>query len=242
MAFYQSISHLYDYIFPFSPIQRDFVLQHLETPEDTTLLEIGCATGSLAHRLAQDCAEVTGIDADGQMIIRAREKMKNYKTPAHIMKLDMQKIGSALSPRQFDAVISFGNTLVHLSSLPEMQHVLGSVRTLLRNGGKLMLQIINYDRVLDQQLSQLPTIENDYIRFERHYHYVAGQHKIAFTTILTDKHAGESSKQEVLLYPLRRGELSQLLSEAGFTSCQWFGGFDGSPLTPESAPLVVTAT
>jgi hypothetical protein len=46
----------------------------------------------------------------------------------------------------------------------------------------------------------------------------------------------------VPLYPLRKGEVEDLLSEAGFSQLRIYGDFRRGPLMPESLPLVVEAS
>ncbi|MCF7940615.1 MAG: class I SAM-dependent methyltransferase [Spirochaetia bacterium] len=241
MGFYEAIAHRYDLIFPFSQAQKDFVLNSLNDPAAAALLEIGCATGSLTLGLAESCQQVTGIDIDAQMIVRARKKAALRGSTAEILRLDMLEIAHRFSAGSFDAVCSFGNTIVHLESTRQMLELLGAVRTVLRDHAPLHLQLINYDRVLDEQVTSLPTIERDMIRFERQYRYLEHEHRIEFSTILSDSETGSSSSQKVLLYPLRKQELERLLREAGFSDLSWYGGFDGSEALPTSIPLIVTA-
>jgi glycine/sarcosine N-methyltransferase len=89
-------------------------------------------------------------------------------------------------------------------------------------------------------LPGLPTIENDRVRFERTYRYNDGG-SITFRTILTVKGTGLVVKNEVPLYPLRKGEVEDLLSNAGFGAISFYGDFRKTLLMPESLPLVVEA-
>lgn len=240
MRFYESISHLYDLIFPYSPAQKDLVVTSLEDPEAASILEIGCATGSLTLELARTCSEVTGIDIDASMIARAQEKAGMIGSGSRILQMDMLTIEDKFSPGSFDAVCCFGNTLVHLGERAQMLQLFRSVRTLLKEGAPFHLQIINYDRILDEGITYLPEIENESIWFKRDYQYLEAEHRIEFSTTLTEKASGASSSQKLLLYPLRRAELQEMLDQAGFTEYSWYGGFDGSPLGEHSVPLVVT--
>ena len=47
MSFYQSISNLYDWIFPFNPHQLEFVMQSIQhhSLEVEQILDVGCGTG-----------------------------------------------------------------------------------------------------------------------------------------------------------------------------------------------------
>ncbi len=245
MSFYSSISQRYDEIFPFSPAQHAFVLHHLRNPVEADVLEIGCGTGSLIIELAQVCRSAAGIDIDAQMAAAAQTKQLRRDRKAHILAADMRTISACFPAASFDLILSFGNTLVHLSSPAEMLKVLVSAAGLLRDGGCLLLQIINYDRILDNGIRSLPTIENERIRFERNYSLIGGSGgdtgRIEFTARLTDKTEKKTGVQQVMLYPLRKAELESLLVEAGFSRLRWYGGFDMAPPARDSIPRIVAA-
>ncbi len=241
MEFYQAIAHRYDYIFPYSPKQKEFVLSGLDAPEASDLLEIGCATGSLTLELAKHCHSITGLDIDESLISFARKKAALSNDRVEICEMDMLGIAESFSPASFDGICSFGNTVVHLDDKDKMLDLFRSVKTLLKEAAPFHIQIINYDRILDEHMSSLPTIENEVIQFVRRYQYLEDEHRIEFSTTLTDKQTGTSSSGMVRLYPLRQKELEELLREAGFSKLAWFGGFDRSSLERTSIPLILTA-
>lgn len=107
--------------------------------------------------------------------------------------------------------------------------------------GNLILQILNYDYLLEERLKKLPLIETSQLRFEREYSYNTGDIRVVFTTRLHLKQSNKTYEDSVELYPLRRGEMEELLENTGFSQIQYFGDFDGTPLTPESFPLIAVA-
>jgi len=240
MDFYTAVSQLYDHIFPFSPAQLQFVLEHIQHPETARVLEVGCGTGSLTAALTESCGKVTGIDLSEAMIRKAEEKQIGSSRKAEYVMLNMKELRQTFPGQFFDAVLSFGNTLVHLADPDEILNVLKQIKQLLEPGGTLMLQIINYDRILDHGITKLPTIENEKIRFERRY-ALTSSHHIRFSSRLTEKSSGRTGDQEVLLYPLRKTDLADMLPAAGFVDAAWYGGFDFSPLKEDSVPLIVSA-
>ena len=60
--FYTSISKYYSEIFPYQPVQLQFVKSRVGDLHGKNILDIGCATGELAFQLANAGATVTGID------------------------------------------------------------------------------------------------------------------------------------------------------------------------------------
>ena len=98
--------------------------------------------------------------------------------------------------------------------------------------------MINYDRVLQQQLTGLPTIENSArkLRFERYYE-INGKN-VLFTAVL--KVDGIEERTVNRLYAVRADELRQCLQDAGFRDVVCFGDFAGGPFAiATSQPLIV---
>jgi len=141
-----------------------------------------------------------------------------------------------------DVVLCFGNTLVHLSSEDEILNFLQQAKQLLKPGGKLMIQLINYDRIFNHGIKGLPTIENDEIRFVRNYHYTEDESKLDFETILSIKNSGEEIRNNVRLFPIRKERLHELIMQAGFGDICFYGNFKRAPFSADSIPLIIEAT
>ncbi len=104
-----------------------------------------------------------------------------------------------------------------------------------------MVQIINYDHILDDGLQGLPAIENEHIRFERYYDIVDPSSRIDFRTVLTVKATGKIIKNRVGLFPLRKQTIQELLKSCGYTGVSFFGDFKGASMSPGSIPLIFSA-
>lgn len=239
MDFYQSIAAHYDDIFPLDEAQVAFVGAAVPgPPQKREVLDVGCGTGSLALALARDGYRVTGIDLDGTMVALAAKKGRGLPGLRY-QQMDMRSLLGVFRPSSLDAILCFGNTLVHLTQGDTRSFCVTS-RELIKGRGRLLLQILNYDHILTARLPGLPVIENDRIRFERNYHYTeAGS--LIFRTALTVKATGALLENEVPLYPLRKNELEGLLKEAGFSEIRFYGSFRRTPLEIDSLPLVAEA-
>ena len=184
---------------------------------------------------------MVGIDLDEAMLARAR-KDADPSANLSYFHLDMLELDKQFPPESFDCLICFGNTLVHLPSQELISVFLRKSMDMLSPKGKLLLQVIHYDRILDQHIKTLPTIENSNLQFTRSYHYQEKEHLIEFETRLTLKSTGQTKHNKVLLYPVRRTELETGLKEAGFKNIRFYGNFQGDPLTAASIPLVLEAS
>ncbi|KAA3656744.1 MAG: SAM-dependent methyltransferase, partial [Calditrichaeota bacterium] len=139
-------------------------------------------------------------------------------------------------------LVCFGNTLAHLASLHEMNDFLQQAHSLLRPNGHIFLQIVNFNRILDQGIHSLPLIDNDHVRFERFYAHRNSQNLIDFRTILTVKSNNIKIENVTALYPLQRDELEGLLQKTGFQNIRFFGTFAKNTWTNTRMATIVEAT
>jgi glycine/sarcosine N-methyltransferase len=240
MGFYQSIAEVYNQIFPLNPGQVSFTNKAFIQTEDLSLLDIGCGTGSLSLALSTTFKKVVGIDLDEAMLKRAIEISKD-RPYLEFKQLDMLEIDPYFRHGSFDGIVCYGNTLVHLPSLEQISLFFEKCFRLLTPEGKLLIQIINYDRILDHQINALPTLENEHIQFIRNYHYHSGRHCIDFETILTIKENNQVIRNSVPLFPVRKSELEAALTKAGFSDLSFSGSFKGEVLNRDSIPLIIAA-
>ncbi|MGF7138071.1 class I SAM-dependent methyltransferase [Roseimarinus sediminis] len=237
MEFYTSIADHYDYIFPLNKQQLNWVKQETGTTS-LHLLDAGCATGSLAIELAKSGFKVDAFDLDTQMIELARRKDDNKVV--RFTSGDLLKMEENYAANTFDGLLCFGNTLVHLNDENEIAQFLNAAYLLLKQGGKLMIQVLHYENILRRKLEQLPLIDNEVLRFERSYRYPENN-SILFDTRLTIKANGKTLDNSVKLYPVSHTQIRRLITDAGFCSVKSYGDFAGNELTEQSIPLLITA-
>jgi len=237
--FYTSIAPHYQYIFPFNPAQIEF-LRHVLPYNGARVLDVGCATGDLAFALTHFGFPIWAFDFDPQMVqIAQKTKQEDSMFPI-FEQLDMRQIDERFPEAYFDTVICFGNTLVHLLSDDDIRKFIQAAFKVLSPEGKLTIQILNYQHILENQIKSLPLIDNEHIRFERNYEFGDESGLIDFNTKLTVKATGQEINNSTKLYAIRQNKLQELLEEAGFSAIEFFGSFNREPLTSTSLPLVLS--
>ena len=241
MGFYESISAWYDHIFPVDPATVRFLAERARP--GSRVLDLACGTGGHALELARLGRRVTGVDLDEAMIRLAQAKASGVPG-VEFQVLDMRQAGRRLEAG-FDLVFCIGNSIVHLDSEEAIAGVLADCRRLLDPRGALVVQIINYDRILSKRIVELPTLscEEPWLRFVRRYDYEPGGTVVQFRTELSVREAGgeRTLTNRVPLRILATARLERLMRAAGFDRLELFGGFDGSPLGAESLPVVLCA-
>lgn len=236
--FYTSISKYYSEIFPYNPVQLQFVKSRAGELTGKNILDIGCATGELAFQLAQSGAEVTGIDLNTELLNQAKTSKKlpnlSFRTG------NMLHLETIFQPGQFDMILCFGNTLVHLESMEQVNQMAKGVFFVVKPGGKFLVQILNYDYILDDQVSELPVIVTENLKFIRRYAFKTNSPFIRFQTELMLKKENRSLINETPLIALRRLDLANILEQAGFSAIEFFSGFHQNPFGGKHLPLVVS--
>ena len=232
---YSRISPYYDSIFPADAGSLRFCTETLQGKG--RLLDIGCGTGNKTVLFAAPNRRIIGTDADPDMIAEAERRNDDPSISFEV--LDMRELESRFTPASFDGVLCLGNTLVHLTTPEALTGALAAFRRLLEPGGLCLIQILNYDRILDNAITELPSLETDTIRFERRYRRQG--RTLLFMTELLVKGTGERIASSTELYPLRPSELEKGLEQAGFSSTRLYGGYDGSPHTPESFTTITVS-
>lgn len=240
MGFYETLSAYYDKVFPLSEPCKTFIEKHL-IQDKGKILDVGCSTGELDIFLGEKGYEVLGIDLDQKMIQIANEKIAHKKLPVEFKVMNMEHLEANFSESQFDGVICIGNTLVHLSGILQIKGVLKQMVSLLKPGGVLILQIINYDRIITQNITELPLIDNEDVSFIREYDYNEPENKVIFKTTLKVKKTNEIFENEISLFPLRYEILKMMLTDLGLKNINWYGSFKGEPYDWNSYATVVTA-
>lgn len=241
MGFYDEISKYYDDIFKDDKETVDFLAENSGKPPKS-LLDIACGTGSYSLELAKIGYDVSAIDLDNKMIEQLKIKAKRMNIQVKAVQGNMLETDEKINGK-FDLIFCIGNSLVHLDGEEEIEIFLKKVKYMLKEKGRLIIQIINYDRILDFQVSSLPIIKNrgKHLEFQRIYSYDKGKNKIYFKTVL--KAEGRTVENEIILYPLRADNLVYLLKKAGFTDAVLYGDMRGRTFNKSSSySLVVSAS
>ncbi|MFZ5988803.1 MAG: class I SAM-dependent methyltransferase [Bacillota bacterium] len=243
MGFYDEISRYYDYIFPVGTLQLEFIKESSKSP-GKRILDVACGSGGYSIELAKAGYKVTAVDIEDEMIIKVKDKADKAGLNIEAYKCDMRELSDTIGGK-FDTIFCIGNSIVHLSSLHEVKEALKQMKGLLDEEGSLILQIINYDRIIKHNLTQLPPIRNDEIGLEfiRKYEYVEDKNVINFNTTLAveNKTRSDVFTNSIELFPIMSMEFEEVLKEAGFEGLEFYGDFNYAPYDENSYMLVVKA-
>lgn len=237
MDFYQDLSEYYEDIFPLSSDKLSLVKRYL--PVDHKILEVGCSTGELSIALALAGYQVTGIDLNQEMIYEAQKQTEKTGLVIKFIQGDMRDL-EQLVDQTYDGIVCFGNTIVHLTRKREIEQFFQTIFELLSEDGTFLFQIVNYDRILNRNIKELPVIKNkekDLIFF-RYYDYDQESGLIHFNTKLILQN-GIEHEHTFKLYPLLQQEIIEILSKIGFTKIEIFADFKLSQFSLNDSKALV---
>jgi SAM-dependent methyltransferase len=237
MSLSATLAQAYDGLFPLSMASLRF-LEALATPSGArqpSVLDAGCATGSLDLALAERGWDVLGIESEAEMVEIARSKAERTGlATARFVQGDMLDAPKLAAPRSFDLVLCLGNTLPHLSR-EGTQRFFSIARSLLLPEGSLILQTLNYSKPGVGPGFAFPKLEAGGLRFSRRYE-AGGGGLLRFVAALSapgeapgDEAASEAGRRvgEVLLTPLEPAWIADALVDAGFAPPSFISGWEG---------------
>ena len=246
MSFYEDIHGYYEEIFPAGQSQVSFLTGVLSRGGAARVLDAACGTGAYARALAGAGFMVTGLDFEEAMVREARRRAaeSGYEDRLHFERGDMRELEGFSAP--FDALLCLGNSLPHLLTDEDIHAFFRGGRKALRGGGSLLvLQTVNFDRVLGKKDYRFPVIKNEEKRltFSRAYS-PRPDGLLDFHTELSLEKGGETvrRKNTVPLKPLLKKELDAFLRQNGFSSPDYYGSFNFEPWDPDSAATILVAS
>ena len=232
-----------------------FLRAQLDAVGARRVLDAACGSGGHALWLARQGYEVAGADVSPVMIDLARQKASAQALDVAFVVTGLDNLAPALplppSPTlPFDAVLCLGNSLPHLLTQADLVAALRGMASVLRPGGLLILQNLNYDLRWQKQprwfAAQGGELDGQPVLVWRFADYDVPAGRIDFHIALFRQ--GERDwKVDVHTTPQRplfRVDLLDGLAEAGFADVQAYArmttpseAFDAD----RSGDLVVTA-
>lgn len=239
-GFYDALSSDYDSMIGFdkSLIKRIELLKNFIFPEDKAAADLGCGSGLDSIALARLGLDVTGFDISPLMVTGAGKNARRLKLKINFVTSPIDKIDKSFNGK-FSFALSLGNSLANLDP-GQLLSSLKRMHSLLAPGGHILIQILNYDRILKSKERIVGITENEEYIFVRFYDF--GERQTFFNVLKIRR--GEASSNSLItteIFPYRSSELTRLLKQAGFTKTKKYGGLNQSPYNPSSSTDLVIA-
>lgn len=212
------------------------------------VLDVGSGTGEHARFLAGKGFDVLGVDNSPAMLEKARAAGGRF------VQGDMREVTEAAGEERFGAALCLGNALPHLLEREDLARLAAGLRAVVVEGGVVVLQLLNYDRIEAKReralpLSFLPDPDHPdaTIVFLRAMELRPERRVTFMPTILRMRPDAEPpmelvASQRVEIRGWRAGEIESALRAAGFPSVELWGSYQKAPFEPaESRDVIVVA-
>ncbi len=223
--FYDNLSVDYDMMTNFDKRfvhERPFFTLLTQRYGITTALDAGSGTGFHSLLLGQLGVRMTALDVSSKML----DRLKIHARDRHIH-IDVVESGFQHLPRElknnFDAVLCMGNSLSHLLSEKDLHRSLKNFSAVLHPDGALIIQILNYDRILANRERVQSVKESANTTFVRFYDF--HNNFIVFNILRLKKVDGRITEtlHSVRLRPLVKNTLMRAVQESGFGNVRTYG-------------------
>jgi SAM-dependent methyltransferase len=239
--FYQNLSDQYDRMTRFgarlnSEIER--LSAWVQDPPVTTALDVGCGTGLHTLALASLGVDVTGVDPSEAMLERAREHSRTLDRSATFVRGEMTTLGSRFDP--VESVWCLGNTLPHLTR-QQLPAACGEFKQVLQPHGLLVIEQLNFDRILDTGDRWVGFSGDGQLDFFRFYDILDDQVRFNILTLDRTRETPDTRLDSTLLTPFRVDDIESALASAGFKDIQRYANRDRTAWTPKAKNIVISA-
>jgi SAM-dependent methyltransferase len=231
--------------------EAPFLLSLLDRAPERSVLDVGCGTGEHVAFFAGAGARAVGLDRSEAMIGAARTH--EAAGEGRFVLGDALEARAAIGDApSFGLAICLGNMLPHVMERADLARFVASLHDVLRPGGLVLIQLLNYEGLLATGTRHLPVNlrpgdDGKEIVFLRLMSPAADGRLLFFPTTLELDPDAEAPltvtmSRRVELRAWTRADLAPALAAAGFEAVFHGDMAEGRFVLEDSADLVVVAT
>ncbi|HAX73779.1 MAG TPA: SAM-dependent methyltransferase [Firmicutes bacterium] len=212
---YEAFSYYYDVLMQDVPYQKWIAKTKQYLPVGSTILDVGCGTGTISILLAKEGYDVTGVDLSEDMLAIANQKTMDAKVGIHYVQQDMCKLEGF---SEFDGAVIYVDSLNYLRKDTDVYRTFKHLYQSLKEGGILLFDVHSLYKMTDIFQDYLyvdtdPELTYIWHVFEGKYPYSI-EHDLTFF-----KRNGEAYERFEETHYQRTfavEEYTQMLEDAGF--------------------------
>lgn len=242
--FYDELAGDYDRMVNFKrrlKAARQFVCRLRNQMDVASALDVGCGTGAYAIALALEGVRASGADISAAMLERAAAHARNVDVSIEWHQVAVQELRQA-TDASFDLILCLGNTLPHLESPDQLRAGIGAMASRLTRGGHLVIQLLNYARILKRRERIVSVDREGNTEYVRFYDFLDAQQLLRFNLLTINWGANESADtdlQETLLRPYHSEDLLPPLADHGLHPEIIAGNLELAPFVREESPTLL---
>jgi SAM-dependent methyltransferase len=212
------------------------VINLLDIQQGSKILDLCCGPGRHSIELAKKDYSVIGVDRTSSYIKKAQEQARINNLEIDFITEDMRKFHRS---NEFDVILNLYTSFGYFSNPDDDKLVLNNIFSSLKNGGKLLMEMMGKEILARIFLERNWYKKGDVIYLEERK-IEDGWGMISNKWILIK---GNKKKEYNFCHRLYSGvELSLLLSNIGFKSIKLYGDLKGSPYDNNATRLVALAS
>jgi len=238
-SFYDEIAPEYDEMISFESavkkkknLLKNFINQNIKIAAD-----IGCGTAVDSIALAQNGLNIFAFDPSEKMLSVAKSNSKKMNAAVEFYHHPADSIPREYD-NKFDLIVSLGNTFANISE-DKLSTSLKRCYDILKPKGQLIIQVLNYKKILEEKQRIVNITESGNKFFIRFYDF--DNEQIDFNILTFNKsNTSEHKLSTTKIYPYQLEKFQSALPNSGFTNFQYYGDFKLSEFIPlQSKDLIV---
>jgi ubiquinone/menaquinone biosynthesis C-methylase UbiE len=241
VKFYEALSGDYDDMTNFRQrlkTEKAVVGKWIERLRVASAVDAACGTGLYAILLASLGVRTVGVDVSAPMLKKAREHAAEAGVRLSWVQAPMERLARHVKG-PFDAVFCLGNSIPHLTMKRDLHAALKQFSNCLSPGGRVVLELLNYDRVLSREERVVNITRRGKTEYVRFYDFGRGLLRFNVLRIVEEDGQVRHDLQSTRLRPYRKGDLADALRACGFSRPAFFGDMRFQPFNARTSPNLV---
>jgi glycine/sarcosine N-methyltransferase len=220
-GFFNKLALDYDQMVSFEKAveNKKRILKNFITSRMKFAADLGCGSGVDSIALASSGLEVTAFDPAVEMLEVAKENAERERVNVRFHNHPIDSIPEDYDG-QFDLAVSLGNTFANIDR-ERLIKSLQRCKQILKPQGILLIQVLNYEKILNEKQRIINITEGADKYFIRFYEFI--DNEIIFN-ILTFVKSNPSDHKLIstLVNPYSQADFDTALKKAGFISFQFY--------------------
>jgi ubiquinone/menaquinone biosynthesis C-methylase UbiE len=220
-VFFNELASDYDQMVSFEKVveNKKRILKNFITPGMKYAADLGCGSGVDSIALASLDLKITAFDPSSEMLKAAKANSKRLNVKIGFHNYSADNIPAEFN-NNFDLVVSLGNTF---ANIPKDKFLTSLQRCseILRPKGQLLIQVLNYHKILLDKQRIVNITEGEKVYFVRFYDF--GGDELLFNVLSFEKSNPSNNKLiSTKLYPHIVKDFAAGLKMAGFSKFQFY--------------------
>jgi SAM-dependent methyltransferase len=229
-----------DLLFSVSPestvSEVSFIAKVLRLPPGGEVLDLCCGFGRHTIPLAQRGFRMTGLDSSAHNLELARSRASDVGADVTWILSDMRRIDEHIKTK-LDAVICMDCSFGYLEDDEEDRRALNSISSVLKDGGVLLLDVLNRDAVIRSMTDRTWNRRGDFLILGQHTFDVMSS-RYADEYIIVDA-LGERLELSTSVRLYTRSELEAMLMGVGMHPIGIYGSYAKQPFAIDNRRMII---